>query len=180
VDSFRFVVCARADCRQVFFLCRRCDRGDRYCSRGCANRARRATLHAAGRRYQHSWPGRLRHAARQADVVIAVTRPKFRTSRSPATRPGPEASGGFHTSEQCTNQGITGGRVAIQSAEENLAHTLHLPNGVTGTLRISLDQAGPSELAGQLIVRRTSPTVKEPRNCRHDLVGDHPFFCPLR
>jgi hypothetical protein len=31
VDSFRFVVCAHVDCRQVFFLCRRCDRGgNRY------------------------------------------------------------------------------------------------------------------------------------------------------
>jgi hypothetical protein len=66
VDSFRFVVCDRADCRQVFFLCRRCDRGDRYCSQRCAYRARHATLRAAGRRYQHSRPGRRQHAARQA------------------------------------------------------------------------------------------------------------------
>jgi hypothetical protein len=65
VDSFRFVICAREDCRQVFFLCRRCDRGDRYCSRRCAVRARRGTLQAAGRRYQQSWRGRVRHAARQ-------------------------------------------------------------------------------------------------------------------
>lgn len=60
------VVCARPDCRQIFYLCPRCDRGDRYCSRACAHRARRATLHAAGRRYQAKRPGRLRHAARQA------------------------------------------------------------------------------------------------------------------
>jgi len=66
VDSFRFVVCDRADCRQVFFLCRRCDRGDRYCSRPCAHRARHATVRAAGRRYQHSRRGRGQHAARQA------------------------------------------------------------------------------------------------------------------
>ncbi len=66
MDSFRFVVCARAECRQVFFLCRHCDRGDRYCSRSCAERARGASLHAAGRRYQHSRRGRLHHAARQA------------------------------------------------------------------------------------------------------------------
>jgi hypothetical protein len=66
VDSFRFVVCDRADCRQVFFLCRRCDRGDRYCSRVCAHRARHATLRAAGRRYQQGRHGRAQHAARQA------------------------------------------------------------------------------------------------------------------
>jgi hypothetical protein len=65
VDSFRFVVCARTDCRQVFFLCRHRDRGDRYCSRRCAQGARRASLQAAGRRYQHTRRGRLHHAARQ-------------------------------------------------------------------------------------------------------------------
>jgi len=66
VDSFRFIVCDRADCRQVFFLCRRCDRGDRYCSRACAGQARHATLRAASRRYQQSRRGRGYHAARQA------------------------------------------------------------------------------------------------------------------
>jgi hypothetical protein len=42
------------------------DRGDRYCSDTCTQRARRTTLHAAGQRYQHSRRGRLHHAARQA------------------------------------------------------------------------------------------------------------------
>ncbi len=60
------VICARSDCRRVFFLCRHCDRGDRYCSASCAQRARHATLRAAGQRYQDSRRGRLRHAARQA------------------------------------------------------------------------------------------------------------------
>jgi hypothetical protein len=27
VDSLRFIVCGRLDCRQVFFLCGLCDRG---------------------------------------------------------------------------------------------------------------------------------------------------------
>ena len=53
----RLVICARADCRQVFYLCRVCDRGDRYCSRACAYRARRATLHDAGRRGQRTLSG---------------------------------------------------------------------------------------------------------------------------
>jgi hypothetical protein len=66
VDSFRFVICARGDCRGVFFLCRHCDRGDRYCSTACAQRARRASVRESGRRYQHGRSGRLRHAARQA------------------------------------------------------------------------------------------------------------------
>jgi hypothetical protein len=87
VDSFRFVVCAGVDCRQVFFLCRRCDRGDRYCSRPCAHRARHAARQAASRRYQHSRRGRLHHAARQA---------RYRGRRQKVTHPtshGPAASG---------------------------------------------------------------------------------------
>lgn len=66
MDSFRLVICARVDCSQMFFLCRRCDRGDRYCSRSCARRGRLDALRAAGRCYQDSRRGRLRHAARQA------------------------------------------------------------------------------------------------------------------
>jgi len=87
VDSFRFVVCAGADCRQVFFLCRRCDRGDRYCSRPCAHRARHTARQAASHRYQHSRRGRLHHAARQA---------RYRARREKVTHPtshGPTGSG---------------------------------------------------------------------------------------
>jgi hypothetical protein len=88
VDSFRFIVCERADCRQVFFLCRRCDRGDRYCSRACAQRARHATLRAAGRRYQQSRPGRRQHAARQARYRgrgAAREKVTHQTSRAPGS-----------------------------------------------------------------------------------------------
>ncbi|HRP95110.1 MAG TPA: hypothetical protein PL143_02570 [Rhodocyclaceae bacterium] len=46
-------------------ICSHCDRGNRYCTRGCAQRARRASLAAAGRRYQASRRGRQAHAARQ-------------------------------------------------------------------------------------------------------------------
>jgi hypothetical protein len=85
VDSFRFVVCAGADCRQVFYLCRRCDRGDRYCSRPCAHRARHAARQAAGRRYQHSRRGRLHHAARQARYRGRHQKVTHPTSHGPAT-----------------------------------------------------------------------------------------------
>ncbi len=84
MDSLRFVVCARGDCRQVFFLCRVCDRGDRYCSRACAHRARRATVHAAGRRYQRSWRGRVHHAALQARYRSRAENVTHQTS--PASR----------------------------------------------------------------------------------------------
>jgi hypothetical protein len=59
------VACARPACGQVFFLCLRCDRGHRYCGRACAAEARRASVLAAGRRYQASLDGRLAHADRQ-------------------------------------------------------------------------------------------------------------------
>jgi hypothetical protein len=52
-------------CRTPRVICRRCDRGQRYCSRSCAQAARRRSLGAAGARYQRSLRGRFSHAARQ-------------------------------------------------------------------------------------------------------------------
>lgn len=62
-DSGRLFLCAR--CRAQVVVCRTCDFGQSYCSPECADDARRASLLAAGRRYQHSLPGRTKHAARQ-------------------------------------------------------------------------------------------------------------------
>ena len=47
-------------CRTQVVVCSRCDRGQIY----CAEAARRASLQAAGRRYQKSRNGRLKHAER--------------------------------------------------------------------------------------------------------------------
>jgi hypothetical protein len=100
VDSLRFVICVRPDCRHVFYLCRVCDRGDRYCSRAYAQRARRATLHDAGRRYQHRWRGRLHHAARQAryrarhETVTHQTSPSVTPSGIVLVPPASPSSGG--------------------------------------------------------------------------------------
>ena len=55
-------LCAR--CRVQVVVCRRCDRGQIYCDRSCAARARGAAQRAAGQRYQASRPGRFAHAAR--------------------------------------------------------------------------------------------------------------------
>jgi len=63
LDSGRLFLCAR--CRAQVVVCRTCDCGQSYCSPECADDARRASLLAAGRRYQHSLPGRTKHAARQ-------------------------------------------------------------------------------------------------------------------
>ncbi len=64
-DSPRQFVCARPACRALVRLCRRCDRGNIYCSRACAREARRESLHRAGARYQRSERGRQNRNARQ-------------------------------------------------------------------------------------------------------------------
>lgn len=58
----RLFLCAR--CRAQVFICRRCDRGQRYCAAQCASAARRESLREAGRRYQLTRRGRHVHAAR--------------------------------------------------------------------------------------------------------------------
>ena len=56
-------LCAR--CRRQVLICSRCDRGQQYCGARCSGPARRESLRAAGRRYQHSRRGRHCHAERQ-------------------------------------------------------------------------------------------------------------------
>lgn len=57
----RLLVCARDDCRAVFYLCCHCYRGQRYCSRPCSRLARVQQLRLARRRYRQSPAGRARH-----------------------------------------------------------------------------------------------------------------------
>jgi len=52
-------------CQRQVIICRQCDRGQNYCAQGCAQRARQASLRQAGRRYQQSFAGRVKHALRQ-------------------------------------------------------------------------------------------------------------------
>ena len=59
----RLFLCADQTCRAQALICSDCDRGHIYCA-DCAPHARRRSLHAAGRRYQASRRGRIRHAAR--------------------------------------------------------------------------------------------------------------------
>ena len=60
----RFFVCARVSCRVPVLVCRRCDRGQIYCSGTCAQDARRLAQQAAGQSYQATHRGRVKHAAR--------------------------------------------------------------------------------------------------------------------
>lgn len=58
----RMFLCAR--CRAQVFICRRCDRGQRYCTVQCSRISRRENQREAGRRYQRTRRGRFAHAAR--------------------------------------------------------------------------------------------------------------------
>jgi hypothetical protein len=61
-ETIRRFLCA--GCRVVAYLCTACDRGQRYCSDGCARGARRRSQRESDRRYQGSERGRLKHAER--------------------------------------------------------------------------------------------------------------------
>lgn len=60
----RRFLCVR--CRAPVLVCSHCDRGQIYCAGTCAQEARACAQRAAGRRYQSSFRGRLKHAARSA------------------------------------------------------------------------------------------------------------------
>ena len=53
-------------CEALVVVCQSCDHGKRYCSTGCSWKAREACLKRAGARYQQSFKGKEKHAARQA------------------------------------------------------------------------------------------------------------------
>jgi len=62
-SSSRLYQCCR--CHAQVIVCRRCDRGQRYCTGGCSKAARKESIKRAGRKYQGTRPGRINNAARQ-------------------------------------------------------------------------------------------------------------------
>jgi hypothetical protein len=54
-----------ACCHQPTMICGYCDRGNRYCDSECSQLSRKRALVAAGRRYQNTRQGKLKHAIRQ-------------------------------------------------------------------------------------------------------------------
>jgi hypothetical protein len=62
-NSFRLFNCAL--CHTQTKLCRPCDRGNIYCSKGCAKKRRNHSLRDAGKKYQQTFKGRRKHADRQ-------------------------------------------------------------------------------------------------------------------
>lgn len=59
--------CRAPACGGAFYVCRCCDRGQRYCSKGCRDQARREQRREANRRHQRSEEGRLDHRDRQRE-----------------------------------------------------------------------------------------------------------------
>jgi hypothetical protein len=76
-NSARLYNCVR--CHKQVTICSHCDRGNIYCGKSCADSARRASLRAAGIRYQNTHRGRLKHADRQRH---------YRTRRKEVTHQG--------------------------------------------------------------------------------------------
>ncbi len=60
-------VCRGSECHAVFWICRHCDRGQRYCSPACRAQARLQQRRRANDRHQRSPEGRLDHRDRQRE-----------------------------------------------------------------------------------------------------------------
>src|SRR5262245_38918201 len=63
VESLRRFICGM--CRVACFLCTRCDRGHRYCSRACSVAARTAQVRNTQKDYELTLKGKKARAARQ-------------------------------------------------------------------------------------------------------------------
>src|SRR4051794_19944709 len=63
MDSLRMVTCAL--CTLIFYLCRRCDYGNRYCTKSCRAQGRVRVQRLAQQSYRKTTDGRMRNAVRQ-------------------------------------------------------------------------------------------------------------------
>lgn len=61
----RLRFCLVPECRAMFFVCKRCDRGQRYCSPQCRKAGRCQQRREANSRYQRTERGLLAHLLRQ-------------------------------------------------------------------------------------------------------------------
>lgn len=64
-DVLRQRVCRWHECRSLFCICRRCDRGHQYCSDACRQKARREQRRAANFRYRTTLEAKLDQRDRQ-------------------------------------------------------------------------------------------------------------------
>ena len=63
MNTARLYLCVLCHCQVT--ICSPCDHGNIYCPGPCAESARKASVKAAGERYQETRRGRTKHAARQ-------------------------------------------------------------------------------------------------------------------
>jgi hypothetical protein len=89
-DELREVECHWPECLRVFLLCRRHDRGQRYCSRLCRMRAGRRRTQKARQRYARSDKGKRNNRERQR---------RFRARWRSAPKPGRAKSVTDHSSQ---------------------------------------------------------------------------------
>jgi len=78
-------LCRGQECGAVFYVCRSCDRGQRYCSERCRDKTRRQQRRAANRRHQLSAEGRLDHRDRQREYRRRLGALRVTDQRSDAT-----------------------------------------------------------------------------------------------
>jgi hypothetical protein len=64
-DVLRQRFCGWRECGTIFWICRSCDRGQRYCSDHCRQKARREQLRSANLRYRKTLEARLDQRDRQ-------------------------------------------------------------------------------------------------------------------
>jgi len=86
---FRQRVCHWSACGTIFYLCRRCDRGQRYCSSHCRQKALRLQRRQANRRHQQTREGREDHRDRQRDYRQRL---RARVTDKSSQAPAPSAS----------------------------------------------------------------------------------------
>ena len=86
-QSNRLATCARADCRRLFAVCGRFDRGRRSCSSECSQHGRRTSLRRAGTAYQATQRGRQLHAVRQARYRDQLRRVTHQSAPPPEPQP---------------------------------------------------------------------------------------------
>ena len=73
MEELREVRCHRSCCSRVFWLCRRCDRGQRYCSEECRRHARERSVRKARRNYARKELGRENNRKRQRRYRARMT-----------------------------------------------------------------------------------------------------------
>lgn len=64
-DVLRQRFCRWQGCNAIFWICRRCDHGQQYCSEHCRTKARREQRRAANLRHRKTLEGRLDQRDRQ-------------------------------------------------------------------------------------------------------------------